>query len=604
MPSIARAGKEESLKKTSRGLILGMATVFLLTGCGNKTSAPAISLSLTNIPATLTVNQAVHLTVNVSNDTTNAGVDWSCSPSGSCGTFNPAHTADGGTTTFTAPSSAGTVVITAVSSASSGATASASVTIVPVGSNSTLNGPYVFLVQGQDNSGGYVLAGTIVADGNGNITGGEQDYANESIQAGPDPLTGTYSIGPEGRGSITLDVNDASLPNNGVETFSIAVTSSTHALITQFDATATSSGSLDFQGASAVVSGSIVGPYAFVAGGVDVTNSTPLGFGGVAQFSAATGTVAGGTIYANNGGQTSSNTFTGTITAPDSYGRGTIGLSLGWHFVYYAVQGEVLRLIQEDLPTVVSGGTLVGQGPASSLPAFSNASLTGNYVFSDTGASVRGALALVGQFTADGNGTLTAGFADANSGGSHSGGSIARANAYSIATDGTGSLALPGGSTTQDVSSLMIFMTDPSLNLLDPNNPSSGGGALVLDFESGAVGTGVLVLQSLGTFQGNYAVNLQFVYSGGEEDFVGQTVSDGVGGLTGTVDVNDYGTTAAGVSFAATFTADSSHPGRFTGVFTVGGNFYNIIYYQISGTMLMLVDVDSTDVGAGIMVTE
>jgi hypothetical protein len=575
-----------------------------LAGCSSRTATPNIAISLTNVPATLAVNQSVHLTANVGNDTSNAGVDWSCGPSGSCGTFSPTHTANGDTTTFTAPASSGTVTITVASTANRSVTASAAITIVPIGSNTMLNGHYVFQVQGSDSSGAYVLAGTIIADGNGSITGGEQDYANESIQAGPDPVIGSYTIGPDGRGSITLDVNDASLPNNGVETFSIAATSPTHTMIVQFDSTATSSGTLDFQAGSAAVSSSISGSYAFIAGGVDLTNRSPAAFGGVMSLSAVAGTVSSGTLFVNRGGSTSSNSFTGTVTAPDSFGRGTIQMSLGFHFVYYAVQGEVLRLVQEDLPNIVSGGTMVGQAPAATTPSFSNASLTGNYAFSDAGVSVLGPLALAGQFSADGNGNLTAGFADTNDGGSPGSGSIANPNVYAIATDGTGSVSLPGSTTTQDVSYLLIFMTDPGINLLDPNLPGGGGGALVLDFDSGAVGTGVIVPQSPGTFQGNYAVNLQFIYSSREADFLGQSVSDGTGGLTGTVDVNDYGTTTSGVNFSGSFAADTSHPGRFTGVFTVGSSSYNITYYQVSGTMLLLLDMDANDIGTGIMESE
>ena len=68
-----------------------------------------------------------------------------------------------------------------------------------------------------------------LADGDGTIAGGEQDYSDETLQAGPDLVAGTYAVGPDGRGSITLVVENAELPNNGVETFSIALTSAAHA---------------------------------------------------------------------------------------------------------------------------------------------------------------------------------------------------------------------------------------------------------------------------------------------------------------------------------------------------------------------------------------
>jgi hypothetical protein len=577
----------------------------LVPRCGTKSSSSTnatISVQVTNVPGSLTVDQSVNLTASVYNDTTNAGVDWTCSPSGACGSFNPAHTADGGVTVFTAPPTAGTITVTATSTGNKNASATATISIVAADSNATLNGPYVFLVQGIDTSGTYTAAGTILADGNGNITGGEQDYADSSIQVGPDAVTGSYTIGADGRGSITLNANNASLPNYGVETFSIAMTSSRHGLIVQFDGTATSSGTLDFQAAGAADAGSITGPYSFVASGLDIYNQTPLAVGGIAGLSAASGTVTGGQFYANDGGNYFESAFTGTMTGPDSLGRGTMALSFGLNFVYYAVRGEVLRLIEPDEPNTLSSGSAYAQGPAGASSSFSNATLTGNYAFYEYGSSVLGALALAGQFTADGNGSLTAGFVDTNDGGSISGGSIASQNVYTVAGDGTGTLALPGtGGTTQDVAELLIFATDPAINLLDPNAANGGGGALILDIDVGAVGAGLIVPQSTGVFEGSYAVNLQAFSSTGESDFVGLSVSDGTGNLTGTVDINDTGTTTGGAALSGTFSADASNPGRLTGSITAGGVPYNIVYYQVSSAILLILDVNTGDVGNGFL---
>ena len=75
----------------------------------------------------------------------------------------------------------------------------------------------------------------MVLDGNGNITGGEQDAFNfdtstlftaDAIQ----PATGAVVVGNDGRGTITLTPTLAP-----VETLSIAVVNSSHVLITEFD---------------------------------------------------------------------------------------------------------------------------------------------------------------------------------------------------------------------------------------------------------------------------------------------------------------------------------------------------------------------------------
>ncbi len=590
-------------------LVLG---VLALTGCGSSSSGNTggggspITVEITNAPSTLGQGQSVDLRASVSNDTANGGIDWTCTPSGSCGTFNPAHTANGATTNYKAPSAPGTETIVADATDHTSSTASADISVVTAGSNSQLDGPYVFFVEGTDSTGTYVAVGTMVLDGNGNITSGEQDYADQGgLQAGPNTITGSYTVGADGRGSITLSVNDMSLPNGGIETFSIALTSTTHALIIEFDGGSTSSGTLDFQAAGATDPSSIVGSYSFAFNGYDVSSAVPLAFGGVANLSAATGNVTSGTFYANDGGTTqTSPQLNGPVTGPDSFGRGTIRTSVGLNFVYYAVQAEVLRIVETDLPDFISGGAFYGQGTTGANSSFSNASLTGTSAFFESGSAVGGPLSLVGQFEADGGGNLSAGFADTDDGGSYAKGSIAGQGVYSILGDGSGTLTLPGtSSTTQDVSALLIFATDPNLNLLDPNSTSAGGGALILDFDSGAIGTGMIVPQSPGSFQGSYAIDLQFYNSAGEEDFAGQSVASS-GSLSGTVDLNENFVTSGGVSFSGSSSADSTNVGRFTGSFTVGASSYSIAYYQVNSGTFFVVDTDSNDVGNGILETQ
>jgi hypothetical protein len=586
---------------------LSLGLLVSLSGCevgSSNSDSTTITVGVTNAPGTLAINQSVNLTATVRNDSANAGVDWTCSPSGACGSFNPAHTADGGATVFTAPSTPGPITITATSTANKAASATASVSIV-FGSNSMLNGPYVFLVQGIDTSGAYFAAGTILADGHGNITGGEQDYADSKIKTGPDSVTGSYTIGPDGRGSITLKVARSSLPNNGVETFSIALTSARNALIIQFDGTATSSGTLDFQAAGSTLASAVSGPYAFVAGGFDIGNEAPLAFGGIAGLDAPSGAVTGGVIYANNGGNYYGSGLGGTMTAPDSFGRGKIAFDVGISFVYYVVRGEFLRLFEPDLPASMSVGTACAQGPAGENFSFSNASLTGSYAFYESGSSALGGLALAGQFTADGNGNFTAGFMDINNAGTVGGGSIAGQGVYKIGGDGTGTLSLPAtGATAQNVANLLIFPTDPAINLLDPNATGGGGGALMMDVDKTAVGTGVIVPRSGGDFFGDYAMNLQAKSSAGQMDIVGRSAANAAGSLKGTVDINDSGTRTGGAVLSGSSTADTANPGRWTGTLTAGTKSFKVVYYQVSGGILLLLNVNTTDVGNGFLEKE
>jgi len=584
-------------KQIGRRVAGAAAALLLVSLSACSRNKAEIRVFLVNVPATLTINQSVNLTANVVNDDSSAGIDWAVS----AGAIIPAHTASGAPAVFTAPAAAGSVTVTATSAADGATKAAATITVVPIGSNGMLHGTYVFSVGGSDSSGTYAAAGVIVADGNGNITGGEQDYADEKLRAGPDPVTGTYAIGPDGRGSITLSVDNAHLPSNGYETFGLVLTSSTHALIIQFDGTATSSGALEAQSPSALDPAAIAGAFAFTAQGLDIVSQVPLVHGGVLTMDAAAGTVTGGTYYVNDGGSTFSSATTGTVTAPDGFGRGTLALSVSANFVYYAVQGQVLRLIENDFPYVTAGGLMAGQGPAGAAGTFTNASLAGSFVLSEAGATSYGPLALAGQFLADGSGAFTGGVADVNDAGVVTFASIVGTNRYTVAANGAGTLTLPRAvDQAAAVSSLLFFMVSPDVNLMDPTIPGGGGGALVMDYDAGAFASGSIVPQSAGTFEGNYAVNLQYATSAAESNWIGQAVAAG-GTLNGTVDVNDSGLTAAGLAFSGSFANDAGHPGRFTGAFNANATSHTVVYYQVSDNALVVADLSATMVGIGVL---
>jgi hypothetical protein len=572
--------------------------LFLVTATGCSRNHEAIIVSLITAPSTVTVGQSVRLTAIVGNDSSDAGVDWSCS-GGSCGTFSPSHAASGASTIYTAPATAGLVTIVAASAADGTARDSLNISVVPAGSDALLAGTYVFSVQGQNGTGSYAAAGTIVLDGDGLVTDGEQDYADTSLKAGPDPLTGSYAIGPDGRGSITLNVANANLPQSGLETFSLAVVSAEHALIIQFDGIASSSGSLDRQSASALDPAAINGPFAFTSQGLDIPIQLPIVRGGVLSLSASSGSVASGTYFENDAGITFSSAMTGSVTAPDSFGRGTLDLSVNVSFVYYAVQGRVLRLLEPNVPSFVTAGSLYGQGDAGVNGTFSNTSLSGNYVLSGAGGSAYGSLALAAQFSADGAGDFSAGHADLNNSGQATSASIAGQARYAISGIGVGTLDLPASiDQLASFASVRFFVVDPTLDLSDPNNPAGGGGALFINFDSLSALSGRIVPQSPGDLDGDYAVGFRFVSSDGQTHWIGRAVV-AAGTVTGVIDVNAGGVIDAGEALAGSTVADAAIAGRWTGTLTASGVTHMIVFYRASGNRVVFVDVDGSDVGIG-----
>ncbi|HSA95918.1 MAG TPA: hypothetical protein VLJ16_07700 [Acidobacteriota bacterium] len=577
------------------GVLVAFAAV-ASSSCSHNAPA-AISIQIVAAPGIVTAGRAAKLVAVVSDDTSAAGVDWSASGAAG-GSFSPAHTASGAVTVFTAGASAGTVTLTATSTSDGSAKASLSVAVVAGTENVQLSGPYVFAVQGENGSGAYVAAGTIVADGDGHITAGRQDYVDASIQVGPDALTGSYAIGADGRGSLQLDVVDTSLALGGLETFSLDLSSSSHALLIQFDASAASSGSLDRQAASALDPAAISGAFAFAAQGTDLTNRAPIAQGGVLAMDASAGTISAGTYYENDGGSKYTSATSGTVTAPDLYGRGTLSLGIGVSFVYYAVQGHVLRLVTSNT-TITTAGSLFGQGAAGLNGTFSIASLAGDYAFSMAGGTSFGALALAGQFTADGAGNFTAGVADANDAGTATFGPINGQARYTIAANGVGTLTLPASVDQRGaVSALLIFAVDPALDLLDPNESGGNGGALILDNDTGAVGTGMILGRSAGAFDGDCALNLTFVDTNGGNDWVGPAAA-AAGAWSGTVDVNNVGLISAGLALTGTYAADAANVGRWTGSLIAAGDSHSVRLYQVSGAHVLFVDIDQADVGIG-----
>jgi len=593
-------------------IFVGISAAFM-AACGSGNNSNGISIGFSQAPpAAMQTSASISVDAVVVNDTSNKGVDWTVTCGGSdCGTIAPAHSDSGSATTYTAPASVptgNTVTITATATASSSAIATGTVTITSGSTGTALNGQYAFLISGADPTGFYVAVGSVVADGNGNITGGEEDLCDlGTTLCNSAVLSGTFSTGSDNRGSITV-----SSTTLGPQTLQMVVTSSSHALIIEFDGNATSSGTLDLQDTTAFSGSAISGNYSMAVNGLDITN---LSVGNA--FSAALGGImtadgVGGftnvTLDINDGGTVSSETTVfGASSAPDSFGRVVIS-DPNFQFVYYIVNAKALRVLEAD-SFFLSAGSAYTQGTGS----LTVANLAGTSVLTEAGTTTSGSgsLGLAGELTVDNNGNGTAGFMDVNEGGSVSNGSIA-GSTFSGFSAARGMLTL-GGSVASTVANFQVYLVDPGVNILDPNSSSGGGGALLLDVDGNAVGTGAIVPQSSGAqFNGNYGLNLQaFTTSSSsnppcpECDLVAQVSATGSSTLTGNGDLNNFGTLVPVQAITGSLTADGSNPGRITGSLTIGtfGTF-NVTYYQATNSQLVLVETDTGQVGTGVVVAQ
>lgn len=606
-----------------------------ITATGNTTETAAINAAFTPL-SVLVVDGST-----TPNPTNGAAVTFAVQPSsgGASGVFANGLASETLSTnaqgiasaTFTANGVTGAYTVTATVAG-----------LTPVTFNLTnqvASSTYVFYLSGQESPGSdyYALVGAVKI-ASGNVLSGEQDYndAGANSRVSPEPNPDTISGGSltvdaaTGQGTLTLITSNTNLGVSGTETLGVQFVNSDHALITQFDGTATSSGSLDLQTATTLPSGGTPG-YAFTLSGIDPSFS-PIGFGGVFTVTPGTTTTLSGKFDTNDAGSAPvlATSLTGGLSAPDSLGRGALtGLtnpvaSKSVVLNYYIVGPEVLRLIDVDTANN-SGqpdsavGSAFGQGatPPTSL---------GPSVFGIAGVPFGDFYAAAGMLSPTAGASFT-GVADDNelSAGTQFS-AVSIAGSYSLpGNDGYGSLTI---ATTPaplgDINLLGLYMTDPALNLLDPNNTTSGlGGGLIADMDPVtfvAGGTGILIPQTDTTstdFTGAYAFGAQAIAVFADEfDFVGEGSVSSLA-LTGTGLVSDpFSTLNAGsspsatyssVPFSGTATPDSneSTTGRYAMPtastdplnVTINGtvNAFNMVIYQASGGQLLWLDEDNAN---------
>ncbi len=606
--------------------LLALGTIYV-SGCGGSNNN-AILVSISQAPPGILVPgaAAVPVAATVTGDSKNAGVTWSCTPGNSastCGSFNPITTPSGTATMYSPPPTAvGSVTITATSVTNSAAFANANVNISTSGG---LSGNYAFYLGGLDfNFNTYSLAGAVSINADGTLKG-EQDYNNangtNSPAGGDMIMTGSsLSFDPTtGLGILTLQTNNPKVGTNGTETLSLNFVNNSHALIIQADGSATSSGSFDLQ----TLPSTLAGGFAFTLSGARSKSAVTFINGGVFTLSGTS--LTNGVIDTNDAGNMPNTgaTFTGTLTAADTFGRGTAtltGTGLVNSIAYYIVGPEAIRIIDVD-----SGDTAIGSAFGQGNNGFTTASL-GTSIFSVENNSAGVAYTAVGQIVPVG-GNFT-GIADVNE--TPDSGlfpffldATPISGTFSIQSTGYGSLTIGAPNNVQllDVADLGIYMVDPNININDPNNTSGGGGALVVDLDTNVAGSGVLVPQtdtSTVSFAGNYAFGLQdFAPTLGEFDIVGNATATAgpTAALTGAGVISDPTDVLGGTSAVENLTFASSpivpdttnSAGRYLmdsfivdagdGAVTIA---YGAVVYQASGGQLFWMENGSDAINGGL----
>src|SRR5467141_2005609 len=456
--------------------------------------------------------------------------------------------------------------------------------------NAELNGNYAFTFNGFSGntsvSSVFGAVGRFTADGAGNLTSGE--LVTNGVGAGassPQSFTGTYSIGADNRGVMTLNIAGSSAK------FAFAMTASGNAQFIEFDASGgagtVGSGTMEKADATAYSTSRITGDYVFGAAGFDAANNraaiegrfTSIGTGALTN---AAGDVNGyGTDYAMN--------FTAANYAVSNAatGRGTMSLAFTFggtpaslNFVFYVVNSGKLFVMESD-PVTTATPLLNGVVVQQQIPAggFTNASLNGNLVIFLTGLSLCGSgpgvpKAVAGLLTTNGGGALSLTYDENYCRAPNS--FTAAPGTYSVASNGRTGIAIGGYALVAYlVNSNQIFLFVSDVNVLFGFGEPQDAGS----FTNSAL---------KGTYAG-YATNPAAF---GVTVFSGEFTADGAtptGNMTGTEDIGAPSGPNPGAAFHATYSVSPS-PTNGRGTMTVtSGTGGTAVIYMISASKFVAV---------------
>ncbi len=565
-----------------RAILTASAAILLLTlaACGGGGNNPPVVPSVTVSPATANVQegsqqQFTALVSNTNDNTVTWQVNGVTGGNTSVGTIS-------GTGLYTAPAvvpSPASVTITAFISDMSTVSGSAIVTITAVTfNNSSLKGNYVLSLSGLDgNANPFYALGAITTDGNGNVTAGEEDLIDTtSGYANATTMTGTYSVGADGRGTLNL--------SNSIGQFQFAIalksmsSSTLSAVLNETDnGVVAATGNLEAQAASTAGPS---GNYAFGFSG------SGLGCGAVNSagiFNMSGGTV-GGTQDLNCGGTiVKSQTVSGSYGAIDGMGRGTgsfKGSSTGSaNMIYYVVSAGRFRFLADPN----NPSFFLGSADLQTQASFASTDFNGSYIINSSANTNAGVSYSLIQITAAG-GNVSSGYFDINDTGNI--GSAALSGSYSLNANGyiTGTWNVNNASLP-----FAMYLFSPKQGYyVDERTNAVGGGNIYA--QSGTVTTNAAWAGSFATRQFGYFLVNGVVNNNNASGVSGQMSADGNGTLAGTLDLNDPAGVSTGQSMQGSYSVGTVAPGRMTLSTTtaVEGTRSYVGYVVDSGRVLLL----------------
>jgi hypothetical protein len=227
-----------------------------------------------------------------------------------------------------------------------------------------------------------------------------------------------------------------------------------------------------------------------------------------------------------------------------------------------------------------------GGGNSLSFPppqgGFTNANFNGPFAFSYIGSDGAGFLAVAGSFQADGNGHLTSGTQDINSGlGIFTNAAVT--GTYTVRADGRGSATLNSSPGNTTIDFVLV----------------ASGHALITRFDSRATGSGTIDQQTTSAFSnaalaGSFAFNLAGIDAiGNPMGVAGNFTADATGNITsGVNDSNDNGGIITNDPLTGSIPVAAS--GRGTATLNTIRGALSFAYYVVDATHLKIVETDAS----------
>ncbi len=627
--TITAAAQAQATLTATASVTIVAATAITAVICNDSSGNPASVVSSRN---------ALSCTAFASVSTgTTVPVNWSVTSTlgGDVGSI----TAQGVYTAPLVPPPGQMVTITATSKAV--ATETMSVTAKVVFGTAVLSGPYVFSTSGRlPTKAFWARAGRFTAGGGALIgiedtnQGGSPNTVNNTatntVPPSPRNFTGSYSIGPDGRGTMQFCEDTNSLCPQGSSAsayFRIVVISPQQAQIIEFSSPTTTSATTTAGGEIlsqdplvSPNSENLSGTYSFSFAGVSTSATEESavgefaanGFGTISPGSSVA-PLAPGEMDINAGGPV---TLAGTTYSISSNGRGTMTLG-GLTFSFYPVSASRAKFIEIDSPAppaTTPDSILVGDAykqQTSLTCGWGLNALNSSTVFETSGLNTTGglpgvAVADLGSFTASNNGAngaVSAGSMDENSGGT-----VPPPQLGTLSGNYTVGVPCGRGSLSIGSHSYVFYIISPSF-------------AVLQETTSGIIAHGFLVPSAGGPFvdttlTGSYAFRLGGTdaagTAGNREDFLGQVTSSGSGtGLAGNLDLNDFGATQTGCVPLTTaciaitngtylpVPAGSLRATMALPLTTLPPTTRNLVLYMVSPTLFFALDTDATGTATG-----